>query len=75
MRYVLTLKELTVDIGSNMLSLLLDEGNNVSAKKLLGASVIYFCRASTKVRSNYLGHAQFEKCDAGSIATAYKNCQ
>ena len=35
-------KELTDDIGSNKLCLLLDEDNDISIIKLLGASLIYF---------------------------------
>ena len=40
MCYVLILKELTDDIGSKKLSLLLDDSNDISIIKLLGTSFI-----------------------------------
>ena len=57
-------------IGSNKLSLLLDESNDISIIKLLGLSIVYFSHVSNKVESNYLGLTQLEKCDASSIVTA-----
>ena len=54
------------------ISLLLDEGNDISIIKLLGMSVIYFSHASNKVESTYLGPAHVEKCDAISIVTALR---
>ena len=61
MCYALILKELTDDIGSNKLSLLLDESNDISIIKLLGVSIMYFSDASNKVEFTYLGLAQLEK--------------
>ena len=65
-------EELTNDIGNNKFSLLLDESNNISVKKLLGISIIYYSHSSHKVESTYLGIIQLEKCDALSIIKALK---
>ena len=62
-------KELTDDIGSNKLSLLLDKGNDISIIKLL-VSIIYFSHASNEVKCTYLGLTQLEKLDANNIVTA-----
>ena len=65
-------EELTNDIGNNKFSLLLDESNDISVKKLLGISVIYYSHSSHKVESTYLGIVQLEKRDALSIIKALK---
>ena len=62
-----SLKETTDDVGSNKISLSLDENNDISIIKLLGVSVMYFSHASNKVESTSLGLAQSEKCDASRI--------
>ena len=67
MCYVHILKELTDDIGKNMLSLLLDKGNDISIIRLLGVSASY---EFNKGESTYQGLAQLEKCDASSIVPA-----
>ena len=72
MCYVLILKELTDNIGSNTLSLLLDDCNDISIIKLLCVSVMYFIHSSNKVESTSLGLAQLDKCDASSIVAALK---
>ena len=51
-------EELTNDIGNNKFSLLLDESNDISVKKLLGASIVYYSHSSRKVESTYLGTAK-----------------
>ena len=61
MCYVLILIEMADYIGSNKLSLLFDESNDISIIKLLGVSIIYLSHASNKVEFTYLGFAQLEK--------------
>ena len=65
-------EELTNDIGKNKFSLLLDESNDISVKKLLGISIIYYSHSSRKIESTYLGIVQLEKCDGLSLIKALK---
>ena len=60
------------DMGSNKLSLLLDENNDALIVKFLGAFIIYINHVLNKIESTYLGFAQWKKCDARSIVRSMK---
>ena len=51
---------------------MLDQSNDVSVRKLLGVSEIYFSDNTGQVVSTYLALVQLEQCNVESIVVTFK---
>lgn len=64
--------DLLKSIGDGYFSILIDESTDISVKKFLGITIIYFNKEIGEVVSTYLALVEISNCDAESITNAIK---
>ncbi|KAF2351405.1 protein of unknown function DUF4371, partial [Trinorchestia longiramus] len=65
-------ENLIADIGDGKFSLLLDESNDISVRKMLGIAIVYFSRNRKKIVHTFLSLVMLDSCDANGIIDALK---